>query len=65
MQENNIVMLTVKDIQAIFNISLTQAYGLTNAKGFPSIRIGGRILVEKRALEKWLIKNEGRKIALG
>ena len=50
MQSNEIVMYTVKDIQHIFNFSLTQAYGLVSAKGFPSIRIGGRILIEKRAL---------------
>ena len=65
MRNDDIIMYTVKDIQRVFNFSQTQAYSLANANGFPSIRIGGRILVEKRALENWLKKNEGKKILLG
>ena len=58
----DITMYTVKDIKRIFKCSLTQAYNLVNASGFPSIRIGGRIMVEKSALEKWLDKNKGKAI---
>jgi len=64
-QANDIIIYSVKDIKTIFGFSLTQAYGLMKANGFPSIRVGGRIVVEKSALEKWLKKNEGRKFALG
>ena len=63
--DDRIVMYSVKDLRDIFGFSLTQAYSLVNAHGFSSIKIGGRILVEKRALEKWLQKNEGKKILLG
>ena len=65
MQSNDIVMHSVKDIQRMFNFSLTQTYSLVKANGFPSIRIGGRILVEKHALESWLKKNQGKKVELG
>ena len=65
MRSDDIIMYSVKDIQRMFNFSSTQAYSLAKANGFPSVRIGGRILVEKRALENWLKKNEGKKILLG
>jgi hypothetical protein len=37
---------------------------LVNASGFSSIRIGGKIVVEKKALENWLEKNKGKRVAL-
>ena len=58
------IMYTVKDIKDIFKCSLTQAYKLTKANGFPTIRLGGKILVEKHALETWLDKNKGRHVLL-
>ena len=64
MSSDDIVMYTVKDLCGIFRCSLTQAYSIVHANGFPSIRIGGKILVEKRALEQWLEKSKGRKILL-
>jgi hypothetical protein len=57
-------MYTVKDLQVIFRCSLSHAYGIANAHGFPSIRIGKKILVEKKALEKWIEKNRGNHIIL-
>ena len=63
-ESNDIIMYTVKDIKSIFKCSLPQAYDLVNANGFPSIRIRGKILTEKRALENWLDKNKGRVISL-
>jgi len=57
-------MYTVKDIQIIFRCSLSQAYALVHARGFPSMKIGRKILVEKKALEKWIDKNRGNHIIL-
>ena len=62
MLAENIVMYTVKDLKTIFKCSLSNAYKIANANGFPSIRVGGTILVEKQALEKWLEKNKGRSV---
>jgi hypothetical protein len=59
---DDIIMYTVKDIRHIFKCGLKQAYELVNASGFPSIRIGGKILVEKSALESWLARNRGKRI---
>ena len=63
-ESNDIIIYTVKDLPNIFKCSLSQAYNLVNASGFPVIRIGGKILVEKRALESWIAKNKGKRIAL-
>ena len=62
--KNDIIMYTVQDIRRIFRCSLPQAYDLVNAGGFPSIRIGGKILTEKRALENWLDTNRGKSVFL-
>jgi hypothetical protein len=59
---DDIIMYTVKDIQSIFKCGLKQAYELVNVSGFPSIRIGRKILVEKSALENWLARNRGKTI---
>ena len=64
MNDNDIIMYTVKEIRAIFKCSKNQAYDIVNASGFPSMKIGGKILTEKRALEKWIDRNRGRSIAL-
>ena len=64
MENHDIIMYTVKDIQNIFRCSLSQAYELVNANGFPAIKVGRKILVEKKALENWLDKSRGKRIAL-
>ena len=65
MQSNDIVIYNVKDIQNIFHCGKNQAYELVKADGFPSMRIGGKIVVEKNALENWFTKNRGRTIIYG
>ena len=62
MENNEITMYNVKDVQNIFRCSQTHAYELVNSNGFPAMRIGRKILVEKRLLEKWIEKNCGKKI---
>jgi len=57
-------LFTVKEIKTIFRCGRKQAYEIVNANGFPSIRIGGKILVERKALEDWLSKNKGKSVAI-
>ena len=64
MPSQEIKMYTVDDLCKIFKCGLTQAYKIAKANGFPSIKVGGRILVEGRALEQWLDKSKGREIRL-
>ena len=56
-------LLTVKDMCAM-GFSRDVAYCLMHARGFPSMKIGGKFYVTKTALEKWLNKQEGREFAL-
>ena len=60
LKKDEIVMYNVKDITKIFNCGITHAYELVNSKGFPSIKVGGRFLVERTALEKWMEKHQGK-----
>lgn len=57
-------MLTVKDLQKKLKIGRDTAYALMHAKGFPSIKIGGRYFVTEEALIKWLRAHESKSFAL-
>ena len=55
-----IPMYDVKEIQRVFNCSKNTAYNLMNSPGFPTVKIGRRLYVEKDALEGWLKRNRGK-----
>jgi len=61
---NDIIMYNTKDIQNIFKCGKRQVYELIHTAGFPSIKIGRKILVERQALLKWLEKNKGKEILI-
>jgi excisionase family DNA binding protein len=48
------ITLTVADIANVLKISRNNAYALSNSNNFPSIRIGKRIVIPKKAFEEWL-----------
>lgn len=58
------MLLTVKDLQLLLNISRDLAYALMHAHGFPSMKIGGRYFVSRDALERWLQRYEGKEFAV-
>jgi excisionase family DNA binding protein len=45
---------TVPEVAALLGINLPKAYELARQEGFPSIRIGRRIVVPKEAFHRWL-----------
>ncbi|WP_342042833.1 helix-turn-helix domain-containing protein [Bacillus sp. OTU2372] len=45
--------LRVEDLQKILRLSKASTYDLTKQKGFPSIRVGRRILIPRDAFFKW------------
>lgn len=61
-QESDIKLLTVNDIQKIFNCGRRQAYELVNATCFPSIKINNKILIPEHKLKDWIDKNIGKQI---
>ena len=46
--------LTAPEVGEVLGISRASAYELVRSKGFPSIRIGTRILVPKDKLSAWI-----------
>ena len=48
------LVLNVEDIADTLMIGRNKAYNLVNSEGFPSIRIGRKILVPKDEFEKWV-----------
>jgi len=46
----------VKELQQVLGIGRSKAYELVNAKGFPSFRIGRKVLINAAELELWMKK---------
>lgn len=54
MDNKDPVLYTVQDIKRIFKCGQRQAYELVKTPGFPSFRVGTKLLVEREALMKWI-----------
>ena len=48
--------LTVPEVGEVLGISRAKAYDLARSEGFPSMRIGRRILVPRDKLIRWIDK---------
>ena len=46
--------MNAKDVAGYLNVSLTCAYNVMNSKGFPTIKIGKRLIVTKENFLNWL-----------
>ena len=49
--------MSVQELSAQMGISLPKAYELVKEPGFPTIKVGARILIPVEAFREWLIKN--------
>ncbi|MFD2443758.1 helix-turn-helix domain-containing protein [Bacillus sp. CGMCC 1.16607] len=47
-------VLTVKDITMFLGISRTKAYELVHSGEFYTVKVGTRILIPKKSIQKWL-----------
>lgn len=56
------LMLSVKELATVLGVSRTSAYELTKTKGFPIIKIGSRVVIQKERLIEWIDKNTGSRI---
>ena len=54
--------LSVQELSAQMGISLPKAYELVKTPGFPTIRIGTRIVIPTEAYKEWLVRNIRKKI---
>ena len=48
--------MSVQELSAQMGISLPKAYELVKTPGFPTLRIGTRILIPIDAYKEWMIK---------
>ena len=61
---NEKILLTIKDIQEVFQCGKNYAYNITKLNGFPTIKIGKKIFVPKDKLKKWIDENTNTEIEL-
>lgn len=55
-------LLNVKEVHEILNLPMTAVYNLFHSKGFPSVKIGGRLYVRSNALYKYIEHLENLRI---
>ena len=53
------LMLSVPEVGAVLGVSRSAAYALVRSRGFPSLRIGKRIVVPKEEFISWIQRNTG------
>ncbi len=46
--------LSAEDVAAVLGISRAQAYCVMRSKGFPTLRVGKRLTVQKQDLLAWM-----------
>lgn len=55
------LMLNVVQVAAVLGISRAGAYELVHSEGFPTLKIGSRIVVPKDKLREWIGANTAQK----
>ena len=46
--------MTVEELASYLHVSRVTAYTLAGREGFPSFRVGRRILIDARGLDAWI-----------
>ena len=54
------LMLNANTVKNVLGISISSAYELMKEKGFPSLKIGSRIVVPKDKFKEWVEQNTGK-----
>lgn len=55
------LMLSVPEVAAVLGISQAGAYELVRTDGFPSLKVGSRIVVPKEKFIEWINENTAKK----
>ena len=50
--------MPVRELEIYLGIGRKKAYELVNSKGFPSFRIGRKVLISRDGLERWMKEQE-------
>jgi len=54
------VTLNATEIAQTLGLSKAMAYNLLRSEGFPTLKIGARMIVSKTAFIQWIEKNSGK-----
>lgn len=60
MEKNVEYCINVVELANRLGVSRARAYQLANSAGFPSIRLGKRLLISVKGLEKWIEDQNGK-----
>ena len=52
--------VSIEEFAAMVGIGKTKAYALSKSKGFPTVRLGKRVVIPVKSLEKWLAEQEAQ-----
>ncbi len=53
------LILNAKILAEVLGIAPSSAYELMHEKGFPILKVGNRLLVEKSKFKEWIERNTG------
>ena len=53
-------VLSANDLAKVLRISKANAYNLLHSQGFPTLNVGGRLMVTKENLLDWMDENTDR-----
>ena len=53
------LFLNAKILAEVLSIAPSSAYELMHEKGFPVLKVGNRLLVEKSKFKEWMERNTG------
>ena len=57
------LFLNAKILAEVLGVAPSSAYELLHEKGFPVLKVGNRLLVEKSKFKEWIERNTGGKVA--
>lgn len=57
--KENPMLLTVSQTAELLQLGRDTVYQLTHREGFPAIRLGRNVRINRAALQAWLDKNNG------
>lgn len=50
--------ISIEEFATMVGIGRTKAYELSRTQGFPAVRLGKRVVIPVKSLEKWLAEQE-------
>ena len=53
------LFLNAKILAEVLGVAPSSAYELMHEKGFPALKVGNRLLVEKSKFKEWIERNTG------